>query len=335
MRISENRRRERKSSIMAPKKQPESNLLLEEPLELSPALRPQPKSERNGATRPTLQEGSPLTPSPKKDFSLLETQFQGMIGKMKSVREPCASSISERHRAAILDWIVEVMAVYKQSDLSLFRCARLIDAFYASSSKERRISEAVKEEEKSVVSSSDIHLTGSAAISLASKFDNARFIPLKTLQNQILQGRFSVEELVQREIELVSKSNFDMAKPTPPELLITSLSLLPLSENATEFIKNAGLMMLRMWMFSGEIMRGFSDAEMTGLALVLGVKLMEQMRPELKSGELMEAVVARFQLGGPLLFQKLQMLHQFTLQFEEMVPNARNLIKYHTFAKTL
>ena len=262
---------------------------------------------------------SPLLESPHKAHSYSDVQFSNDHRKLdRCVPEP--KGISEKHRAAILDWIVEVLAVYKQSDVTLFRCAYIIDSFYTNSND---------------ASSLDIHLSGAAAIVLASKFDNVKYLKISDMQDKICQKKFSKEQLVQRELEMAVATRFGVATPTQPELLGTAIDSLPIQASLKAFLSNSAMMLLRMFLFSVDLRKELCAAEITGFSLVLAIHLLERLKPEVKNYMLSDAVVKKFRLAGPLYMQKLQTLHQFSLKFESIGPNAKNLTKYHTFSKSL
>lgn len=324
MRTTENRRRERKEPLSKTKSHPckiasaQAESMEEERWDKTPIPNSGSKIHDRQSTRGT-SDVSPLI-STGKPLLFTEMQFNCILEKLSSPPKPFPQHISEKHRAAILDWTIEVLSLYGQSPLTFFRCSRLIDAYYSLNP---------------APSSLDIHITGAAALSLASKFDNTRFITLGLLAGPISKDKFTVEELKAREVEVALAGGWDLARPTIPELVHEGMCLRGeggLGEGEARFLRNTGVMLARMCVFARGFVEDCTEAELAGLCLVLGVKLMEQLRPEAKSKEMMEVLIRRFRLGGPLLFQKLQALHQFTLDFEQRVPNARNLVKYHTFS---
>lgn len=318
MQGKETRRRIRKASAVLPPK--EVGQTSGSPgMELSPEPRAHPKTDRSMMTRESTGERSPLALGASSD-PMCEVHFSSTLRRLAQKNRCSSLQISERHRAAIFDWVVEVMAVYEQRDSTLFRCAALIDGFYAQNPS---------------ISPSDIHLTGAAAIAMASKLDNVKYIRLGVIQENICQGKFSKEEIAIRETELFKANDFRVAQPTQIELLATALALLPLDASQRAFVSNSATMILRMCLFTREMSSECSPAELTGLAIILGLKIMGQILPDPKIGDVVQIVAKKFELAGPLFFPKLQALHQFTVDFESIVPQAKNLRHYNSFSKAL
>lgn len=286
-------------------------------MELSPETQTRPKTEGVTETRESLLEKSPMSLQ-KESVELCEAQFAADVKKLADKRQVKELGVSDRHRVAIFDWAVEVLAVYRQNDGTLFRCVALIDAYYSKQSS-------------SV--SSDVHLTAAAAISLASKFDNVNYIRLKVLQETICQEKFSKEELTDREIEVAAASCFSLARPTPIDLLASTLALLPLDSEQKVFVRKSATMILRMSLFSKEIEREFSQAELSALSVVLALKIMDQIKSDPKVSAMITWITHRFDFKSGLFFPKLQALHHFTVQFESVVPQATSLRRFNTFAK--
>ena len=113
----------------------------------------------------------------KMENKLDQTEFLGKHG------------ITSDYRAKMVDWMVEVLSTFKCSDQTFFLAIDIMDRFFKNSSRP--------------LTSSDLHITGVAAMFIASKYEDVVPLMMKTMVNKIGHGKFSQDLIESRELEVL------------------------------------------------------------------------------------------------------------------------------------
>ena len=133
----------------------------------------------------------------KEEHDFLEAQLQNLkrdyameIDAHLRAAE-AASDVSrnlERHeiqalqRAKMLDWMVEVLAVFRCSDQVFFQAVNILDRYFKQCQE--------------VIPVKDLHLSGVVAMFLASKYEDIVPLTLKTVQEKIGHAKFSDDDIM-------------------------------------------------------------------------------------------------------------------------------------------
>ncbi len=112
--------------------------------------------------------------------------------------------ITPKIRAKMLDWMLNVLQVYKQKESTIFKSFFILDYFLQKYPKKFRID--------------DYYLYGVVAISIASKQEEIHNIRLETLIKEIGNNNFSGETILNTESDILTTINFDTNSPTIFEL---------------------------------------------------------------------------------------------------------------------
>ena len=91
-------------------------------------------------------------------------------------------TIEPHQRAKMLDWMVEVLVAFRCSDQTFYQAVSIMDRYF-------------KNCEKSLLAT-DLHLSGIAAMFLASKYEEVLPLSLKTVQEKIGHGKFSEDDIL-------------------------------------------------------------------------------------------------------------------------------------------
>lgn len=265
-------------------------------------------AEENQGSRPRLLE--PMS----------RQQLPGLLSRAKAcnLRQMLARhDITARHRAAMLDWMVEVLAVFEQPESALFRAVWILDSFLARS-KQRETLES-------------LHLAGATAMFLASKFEAVRQIPSAHFETKICKGRFSRETLLAKELEIFGALDFSLACPTPYELVRMLVSLLELPEDSqAAFVEQSALLIAKMCLFSADLMNEVSLLEISAIAVMLAIRMLQSADKSFDSEGFEEEVLHLLSLNAQssLFEQKVVVVHRLVKDFESIFPFAINLKKF-------
>ena len=107
-------------------------------------------------------------------------------------------SFASELRTKMIDWIIEVFAVFNYSDQTFFLSVHILDTYL---NKQSLKNICIKEEE--------IHILGMIAMYLASKFEETRCLRMDFLYKNIGYETFSKEEIISRETEVIKVIGFE------------------------------------------------------------------------------------------------------------------------------
>ncbi len=114
-------------------------------------------------------------------------------------------SVTPLVRAKMINWLVEVLSIYKLSRRTLFLAVALMDNYYLRTEK--------------ILTEDDIHLTGVTCMFIACKLEEVTCPRLSAVCNQIAHGQLTKTNVREKEQEIVSTLGFRL-------LFTTSLHLL-------------------------------------------------------------------------------------------------------------
>lgn len=252
-------------------------------------------------------------PSPLNGWLL-----RAMIDKVRATDlQPRA--ILGANRSPVLDWMIGVLAMHRQSASTFFRAVQLLDGFHCAQAPSRR----------------EAQLSACAALSLVSKFDNTHFLQLSSLGKAAARYRLSREEILARQFELAATLGVGCERHTVADLVEETISLMELDERGRETVLRAAVLVLRMCTFSKELWADADRVELTGCCLVFALKILAGLRPDLQLRKITDHVGQLYGIEGENLTEKMRALHSFVVGFETGFPEAKNLRKHHKFAAFL
>ena len=144
-------------------------------------------------------------------------------------------SISSRLRSSMINWMVEVLGTFECNDQTFFLSIALMDRYYAV--------------HKSVRDPEDIHLTGIVSMFLASKNCEKYPLNMHILQDKIGHNSFETEEIVAKEVEILSSLSFDVMLTTVFDFLENEtvyLQTVKYDAVKTANILNTGIVLAKM-----------------------------------------------------------------------------------------
>lgn len=173
--------------------------------------------------------------------------------------------ITERFRAKMMDWMIEVLNLSKQKEETVFRAFHIMDMYFARA--------------RSPLCVDRLHLIGSVCMFIASKQEETSPISLDSLLKTICREKFSKEEILATELEILTVIEFRVHFPSIFELARCAFNLLDLDDpEVRDFCLKGSLLIAKMCLFSYEMVNAFSFEEVTAFSIVLSLKLVESFR---------------------------------------------------------
>ena len=172
---------------------------------------------------------------------------------------------TEKFRAKMLDWMIEVLKFYGQTEQTVFRAWWFLDFYLL------RTNVSVKP--------LDLHLLGSTCIFLASKQEEIRPIKLSVLISEICKNKVTSDDIMNKEFEIMNTINFMSQTPNFYCLTKCCLPLFEIEDLVLlKFIDNITLLIIKMAIFFRNLMSQFTCCEMTGAAIIMSLKLAENLQ---------------------------------------------------------
>jgi len=173
-------------------------------------------------------------------------------------------SINEKFRAKMIDWMIEVLKTFNQKEATVYRSIFLLDFYYYCARKTEEVD--------------DLHLTGIACMMIASKSEEINYIRVEAFLNTIGKKKFSKEDLLRRELEVLSTIGFKTCGPTIYELLKCSFQLLDINnENLKAFFIKCTLVLTKMCLFSYQLINNLNLIEIALYCMIISLKMGEKM----------------------------------------------------------
>lgn len=105
----------------------------------------------------------------------------------------------------MVDWMVEVLTTFKNSDQTFFLAINLMDRYF----KNVSIS----------LPSTELHLAGVVSMFVASKYEDIVPLMMKTVVNKIGHNKFELRQIEEKELDLLRVNDYKVGVPTIKEFL--------------------------------------------------------------------------------------------------------------------
>lgn len=172
--------------------------------------------------------------------------------------------VSENMRARMIDWMIEVLKKYDQSDITIHRSVDLLDRYYNCSIRHEKVE--------------DLHITGLVCMMIASKSEEVNYITTDSFIESIGKGKFTREKLLAKELEILKAVNFVTASPVLFNLLSLSTKLLNINDNVyNEFIEKSSLLLTNICLFSYQLVSRIPIEEIGLCSIIISLKAAEKL----------------------------------------------------------
>jgi cyclin B len=215
-------------------------------------------------------------------------------------------SISPKQRAKLIDWIIEVMEIFGQSQPTIFR------AIY--------ITETYLKQSYCISDLRQLHLIGVVSILIASKLEETSCIKMADLVYHICKNKFSQDEILSKEIEIFQMIQDQINLPTQIEYYNILFELLEIPKKVAPEIKKCSNILLKMFMLSYDIQNIYSAKDLVGYSMIISLKLFDYFNSFFTSQAYILKVVKFAQLDKNNILDKLNHLRQFANNFDDHFP---------------
>jgi hypothetical protein len=212
-----------------------------------------------------------------------------------------AHKVTTEYRAKMIDWMVEVLSTFKCSDQAFFKTIQIMDRYYAESQHQ--------------LGTSSLHMTGVVAMFIATKYEDIIPLLMRTIINKVGHGKFTKQQIMEKELEVLRVLKFNLGTPTVLEHLERMSAEMGIADHKS--IQTVFKYLAKLALHNYELSQ-LSASELAGAVAYVGLKICEKQTGSVKSDN------------------ALSKLHELTgLKIKDAKTNGRFLLNFaKTFEKT-
>ena len=157
----------------------------------------------------TIQQSSPKVAAPCNLQSQPEEFYSILLADEKHfsiVRCLAMHCIAPEYRSKMIDWMIEVTTQFDLSSQTFFLCHRIMDRYF-------------KLKTDTQLQAHELHEIGTTCIWIASKVLDITPLFLRTVVKNIGQGKFTTDNIRNRELDILMTLDFDLTIVTPLDFL--------------------------------------------------------------------------------------------------------------------
>lgn len=258
--------------------------------------------------------------------SRFETQNQIYFNTARNKLANCQATdfftrheITEKLRARMMDWMIEVLKIYQQSEDTIFRAFGIMDDYLSLTS--------------GVVKPADLHLLGSTCMFIASKQEEIRPIKLTALAVDICKEKIPVEQIMAKELEVLLTVGFRSQRPDILAVLRCALNVIGITDaQVFSFVENISVLIAKMTLFFREVTTKYTVLETSAAILIMALKLTESVQSGFNASPHIQRVVSEFGIQEQFLMGVIFLMNKCLINFEQTFPYVRNVEAFHKFA---
>lgn len=215
----------------------------------------------------------------------------------------------------MIDWILKVCRVFRQSSETTFRAVYLLDLYFQS--------------QLAPIFSEDLHLLGVVSIFVASKFSETKMISMSQLVKSIGKDHFSAEQIRKKEQEFLKTIDFRLNQPTVFSIASILLRVLELPEKCRSHVEEFAELFLKIFLFGYDVVSEFDSKTLAAASVIIALKLFEYSNEDFSAHDVYRRIISVVGLSTSRILQDLNFLRNFVSCFKESFPfSCLNKAKY-------
>ena len=140
------------------------------------------------------------------------------------------------YRAKMVDWMVEVLTAFKCADQTFFLAINIMDRYFDALNRENVTLEL-----------QELHTTGVVCMFMASKYEDVYPLLMKTVFNKIGHQKISVDQIRNKEMQILRALGFQLGGfPTPLEFLTSYIEKILKDHEDKDFIQLMSIYLAKM-----------------------------------------------------------------------------------------
>ena len=256
----------------------------------------------------------------KKKFYLIKN-FEIKLQNLKNIKHQISfefHKINEKTRAKLINWLIEVIKIYNQKEVTLYKTIFIMDLYLK------------KKKEK--INLNTYHLIATTSLFISSKNFEKKPISLKELLNNILYNKFKKKEIIQKELDILYTLGFKLNWPTIYDLAYDFLPFITfINKKNKDYFESNSFLLMKMSLFYKNIINKLPINEICASSMILALKILEKLNSENDFNYLISKIIRLFDLNKKKLLKNLRFIKNLLMDFHENFPFVKNLQKYYSF----
>jgi cyclin B len=241
-------------------------------------------------------------------------------------KNPLANhKISANVRAKMIDWMIEVLCSYKCTDMTFFVAVNYMDMYFQKTAMKHELN--------------DLHLIGISSMYVATKYEEISPLRISVMHSKISHGKFSKEEIRNKETDILQALNFECSPITILNFLELALETIKLREVLTEalyaHLVKLSIYIAKMIMHEYELLSKYTQSEFAVACIYIALKIIQQLEPAFKIETYAYRLRMAFDVSENDFFECSQNCLDLAKGFETKYPSLTNLAKFHSFSVDL
>ena len=229
--------------------------------------------------------------------------------------------ISASVRAKMIDWMIEVLCIYKCTDMTFFVAANYMDTYFARTDVKHELN--------------DLHLIGVASMYVATKYEEICPLRIGVMQSKISHGKFTKEEIKGKETDILAALNFECSPVTILNFIEVGIETMKLREVLSEslytHLAKLSVYIAKMIIHEYELLSKYNVSEFAVACIYIGLKIVQQIEPGFKIDTYAYKLRMLFDISENVFFECSQNCLDLAKTFETKYPSLTNLSKFHSF----
>jgi hypothetical protein len=217
--------------------------------------------------------------------------------------------------------MIEVLCSYKCSDMTFFVAVNYMDTYFQQTVTKHELN--------------DLHLVGVSSMYVATKYEEISPLRISVMHSKISHGKFSKEEIKNKETDILQALNFECSPITILNFLELAIETLKLRDVLTESLyahfAKLSVYIAKMIMHEYELVNKYSQSEFAVACIYIALKIVQQLEPTFKIEAYAYKLRVTFDISENDFFECSQNCLDLAKNFEGKYPSLTNLAKFHSF----
>jgi hypothetical protein len=206
----------------------------------------------------------------------------------------------------MVDWMIEVLTIYKQSSSAIFKSIYLLDLYLKL--------------EKESIKTEELHLVGITVMFITSKVEELRPLMLREILEEIAKGKFSKVEILNKEKQILKIFKFDIHIISIACFSAIFFELLQLPVSIRLSIERYAVLLQKMYWYSYDIVNVYSSKQLAVYSSIISLKLYEHSHKDFSAGVFISRLIKLSDIKKECLVDNLNFLRDFASNFREEFP---------------
>lgn len=171
---------------------------------------------------------------------------------------------------------------------------------------------------------------------IANKYEEIYPLKLKTIYEKIAHKKLSIEQIKNKEIEILQALNYNLNTTTTYEYMTLALNSLELKQiinhKTFEYLEKVSLYLLKMMMHENSLLVKQKKHELAASIIFVTFKIIEQLDSDFPVEAKAKEIREFLQVNEDIFYETASRVLNFAKNFEKIYPNFENLKKFNGFA---